>query len=209
MARRWGRGRVAAVVAAGAVLIAACGAPPAGEGGGPGYVTGEGVVEQVAVADREPLPRLRGGTLDGSRFDTAEHEGSVLVVNVWGSWCPPCRAEAPGLRRAWEETRAEGVQFVGLNVRDTDAAARAFERRYRITYPSITTEESGDALLALRTMLPPNAIPSTLVVDRDGNVAARVIGRTTYRTLRALIDDVLEPADGRAEEAAGVGVHPG
>nr|WP_246283417.1 TlpA disulfide reductase family protein [Nocardioides perillae] len=188
------------------MVLAACGSPSAQSGGGPGYVTGEGVVEQTAVSDREPLPRLRGGTLDGSQFDTAEHDGSVLVVNVWGSWCPPCRAEAPGLRRVWDESRADGVQFVGLNVRDTDAAAIAFERRYRITYPSITTEESGEALLALRTMLPPNAIPSTLVVDRDGNVAARVIGRTTYRTLRALVDDVLESANGAAKSKEAVDV---
>ncbi|WP_341228821.1 TlpA disulfide reductase family protein [Nocardioides salarius] len=163
------------------------------------------MVEQIAVADREPLPRLRGATLDGSEFDTAEHDGSVLVINVWGSWCPPCRAEAPGLRRVWEETRAEGVQFVGLNVRDTDDAAIAFERRYRLTYPSITTEQSGEALLALRAMLPPNAIPSTLVVDRDGDVAARVIGQATYRTLRALVDDVLEPTPGSSKEAPDVG----
>ena len=205
MRTRVAGGRLTVVAALSAVLRAACGSPTTGSSGGPGYITGEGVVEQIAVADREPLPRLRGATLDGSEFDTAEHDGSVLVINVWGSWCPPCRAEAPGLRRVWEETRAEGVQFVGLNVRDTDDAAIAFERRYRLTYPSITTEQSGEALLALRAMLPPNAIPSTLVVDRDGDVAARVIGQATYRTLRALVDDVLEPTPGSSKEAPDVG----
>lgn len=206
MRRRGTRGRLTVFAVLATVLLAACGSPTTGSAGGLGYVTGEGVVEQIAAADREPLPRLRGGTLDGSPFDTAEHGGSVLVINVWGSWCPPCRAEAPGLRRVWEESRADGVQFLGLNVRDTDDAAIAFERRYRITYPSITTEDSGEALLALRTVLPPNAIPSTLVVDRDGKVAARVIGQTSYRTLRTLVDDVLGSADGaaRPKEAADV-----
>ncbi|WP_248581857.1 TlpA disulfide reductase family protein [Nocardioides sp. InS609-2] len=165
------------------------------QGGGPGYITGEGVVEQIPVADRVPLPTLQGATLDGGSFDSRDHAGTLLVVNVWGSWCPPCRKEAPGLRRGWEETRNQGVQFVGIDVRDNDAAAIAYERRFKITYPSITTADSGPALLALGSILPANAIPSTVVVDRDGKVAARVIGGTTYLTLRDLVDDVLAEAN--------------
>ena len=120
----------------------------------------------------------------------------MLVINLWGSWCPPCRAEAPALRRVWEETREQGVQFVGIDVRDNDAAAIAFERKYKITYPSITTADSGPAMLAFGSILPRNAIPSTLVVDRSGRVAARVVGRTTYVTLRDLVTETLAEADG-------------
>lgn len=156
-----------------------------------GYIAGRGVVDRVDVADRVEMPRFKGGTLNGDVLDTRDHEEEVLVVNVWGSWCPPCREEAPGLRRAWEETRDKGVQFIGIDIRDNDAAALAFERRYKITYPSIRTADSTPAILAFSSILPRNAIPSTLVVDRDGRVAARVIGGTTYLTLRGLIDDVL------------------
>ena len=156
-----------------------------------GYIQGEGVVDQVDVADRVEMPQFDGGTLDGDVLDTRDHAGKVLVVNVWGSWCPPCREEAPGLRRVWEETRDKGVQFIGIDIRDNDAAARAFERKYKITYPSIRTADSAQAMLAFSSILPRNAIPSTLVVDRDGRVAARVVGRTTYLTLRELVDGVL------------------
>jgi len=156
-----------------------------------GYIEGEGVVDQVDVADRVEMPQFDGGTLDGDVLDTRDHAGKVLVVNVWGSWCPPRREEAPGLRRVWEETRDKGVQFIGIDIRDNDAAARAFERKYKITYPSIRTADSAQAMLAFSSILPRNAIPSTLVVDRDGRVAARVVGRTTYLTLRELVDGVL------------------
>ncbi|MGI8901286.1 MAG: TlpA family protein disulfide reductase, partial [Nocardioides sp.] len=87
--------------------------------------------------------------------------------------------------------RDRGVRFVGINVRDNDASARAFERRYQITYPSIVTADSGKALLAFGSKLPPNAVPSTMVVDQQGRLAARVIGKTTYGTLTSLIEDTL------------------
>lgn len=176
-------------------LLSAC-SSDSNSGEDLGYIEGKGVVDEVAVADRVEMPRFEGSTLDGGYFDSNDHAGEVLVVNVWGSWCPPCREEAPGLRRVWEETRDRGVQFIGIDVRDNDAAARAFERKYGITYPSIRTADSSAAMLAFSSILPQNAIPSTVVVDREGRVAARVIGRTTYVTLRALVTDVLaeEPA---------------
>ena len=191
--RNWhARIRPPRLVLAMALILAmsACSGDPQSDGD-PGYVEGEGVVDQVDVADRVEMPHFEGGTLDGDVLDTRDHAGKVLVVNVWGSWCPPCREEAPGLRRVWEETRDKGVQFIGIDIRDNDAAALAFERNYKITYPSIRTADSAQAMLTFSSILPRNAIPSTLVVDRDGRVAARVIGRTTYLTLRGLVDDVL------------------
>lgn len=181
--------RLTAVASVLTILSACSGGSTPGEERG--YIEGEGVVEQVAEADRVEMPHFEGGTLDGENFDSDDYAGKVLVVNVWGAWCPPCREEAPGLRRAWEETRDRGVQFVGIDVRDNDAAARAFERNYEITYPSIRTADSAAAMLAFSSILPRNAIPSTVIVDRDGRVAARVVGKTTYVTLRNLVTDVL------------------
>lgn len=183
--RRRGLSVVVLVVAG---LVAGCG----GDGSAArGYVSGDGVIEQIAVADRQALAPVAGRLLDGGSYDSRDHTGEVVVYNVWGSWCVPCREEAPVLRRVWNESREHGAQFVGINVRDNDAAARAFERRYNITYPSITTADSGQALLAFAAHIPASAVPSTIIVDRNGRVAARVIGPTTYGTLRSLVHDVL------------------
>jgi len=172
------------------LVAAGCGASSTSQG--LGYITADGVVEQIEAADRREMPPFEGDTLDGGHFDTDEHARAVLVINVWGSWCPPCREEAPALQRVWEETRDRGVQFIGLNIRDNDAAAVAFEREFDITYPSITTADSAPPpLLTLGSFLPQRAVPSTVIVDRDGRVAARVVGKTTYATLRDLVRDVL------------------
>lgn len=173
-----------------AVLTSAC-SGGAGSSGDLGYIEGEGVIDEVPPAQRVEMPHFEGDTLDGGHFDSRDHEGKVIVVNVWGSWCPPCREEAPSLRRVSDETRGRGVQFIGIDVRDNDAAALAFERKYKIKYPSIRTADSAAAMLAFSSILPRNAVPSTVVVDREGRVAARVIGRTTYVTLRDLVSAAL------------------
>nr|WP_179519696.1 TlpA disulfide reductase family protein [Nocardioides perillae] len=152
---------------------------------------GDGVVEQYDVADRRPVPEISGTLLDGREFISSALAGQVVVYNVWGSWCAPCRTEAPVLRRVHRETQAWGAAFVGINVRDNDEAARAFERRFRIGYPSIDTATAPDALRAFGAALPPSAVPSTLVVDRSGRLAARVIGPVGYGTLSALVGDAL------------------
>ncbi len=184
------RARRVAVVTAAALVVAGCSGGAAAQSD-PGYVTGPGVVTRTPVEERVALPRVTGALLQGGEFDSADYPDTVLVYNVWGSWCAPCRAEAPALQEVWEQTRDRGVQFVGVNVKDSDAAARAFEREFGITYPSITTADYGAVLLAFRASLPPSAIPSTLVVDRDGRVAARIVGATTYTKLRRLVDEVL------------------
>jgi thiol-disulfide isomerase/thioredoxin len=129
--------------------------------------------------------------------DVADFRGSVAVVNVWGSWCSPCRAEAPVLREAASVYEDRGVGFLGVNVKDTPAAARAFERRYSITYPSIDDSVYGRAFLDLRGQVPTSAIPSTLILDGQGRVAARVIGQISATTLRTLVDTVLDEESGR------------
>lgn len=173
-----------------ALLLASCsGSGSAGQERG--YASGDGVIEQIPLAERTELPPITGRLLDGGRYDSRERRGEVVVYNIWGSWCVPCREEAPILRRVSQETRDRGVRFVGINVRDNDASARAFERRYEIPYPSIVTADSGEALLAFGSKLPPNAVPSTMIVDRQGRVAARIIGKTSHGTLTSLVQDTL------------------
>jgi thiol-disulfide isomerase/thioredoxin len=178
------------LLAAGLLLGGCSTAADAGSSGAPdkGYVVGDGTVSVTPADRRGPVVRFSGRTLDGEPFDLADHRGDVVVVNVWGSWCPPCIAEAPALQRVWEQTRGSGVQFVGVNTRDRPANARAHERRFGVTYPSVD-DDGGRVLLAFRDTLPPTAIPSTLVLDASGRVAARVLGEVSAGTLRALVDE--------------------
>ena len=182
--------------AAAVVLLLGCVAVLAGcSGGSPqvaqqGYISGDGTVKTLPAADRKAPVAFHGTRLDGGRLDVRAFRGQVVVVNVWASWCPPCIAEAKDLEEVHRATDGEGVQFVGINT-DTDlAAARAHDRRFAVTYPSIGSD--GDrVLLALRGSLQPSAKPSTLVLDRRGRVAARVLGKVDASTLTALVTDVL------------------
>jgi peroxiredoxin len=182
----------ATLVAVALALVSGCSGPdrPADMVADQSYVSGPGTVTKVPVDRRGAGIDLPGTLLGGGSFNVADHRGKVVVVNVWGSWCPPCRAEAPGLQRVWSAVRGRGVQFVGIDTRDTKASAQAFERRFGLTYPSVS-DEDGELLLAFRTTLPPNAIPSTIVLDRQGRVAARIVGATTEEKLRRLVEDVL------------------
>jgi thiol-disulfide isomerase/thioredoxin len=154
-----------------------------------GYISGDGTVRQVEVAERDDPVTFAGTTLDGEPIEARDLRGQVVVLNVWASWCPPCIAEADDLQQVWDETKGDGVAFVGINFKDQTAAALAHEKRFGVTYPSIE-DEAGRVLLALRGSLPPNAVPSTLVLDRRGRVAARVLGQVSTGTLRALVEDV-------------------
>lgn len=187
--RRWSAPAGVAVLAT-LLLTTACSAPSTPSTGGQGFVSGDGSAQVIDPTERVPAPEVSGTTLTGERVALSDFAGDVVVVNVWGSWCAPCRAEAPSLQQVYADNRGEGVQFLGLNTRDQTAAARAFEQRFGITYPSLV-DENGELQLAFRDSLPPNAIPSTLVVDRGGDIAARIVGPTTYSQLSELVDDVV------------------
>lgn len=150
----------------------------------------EGAVTEFASGDRGAPVELQGETLDGELLSLADRRGEVVVVNVWGSWCAPCREEAPVLAAAARRYAPEGVSMVGINVRDNAAAAQAFERRFGIEYPSIA-DFDGRTLLAVNQYVPANAVPVTLLLDRQGRVAARVLGVLTRSTLDALLEPVL------------------
>lgn len=161
------------------------------EGGDPRARAADGsVVEEFDPADRTQSEPFEARFLSGSRFDSRDLAGQVTVYNVWGSWCVPCVTEAPELVEVSEEL-ADQVQFVGINVRDNEAAARAFERDHQVPYDSVVAADAGRAMLAFQGSLTAAAVPATLVVDREGRVAARVVGPVTASTLRALIDPVL------------------
>ncbi|MGW6198488.1 TlpA family protein disulfide reductase [Kribbella sp. NPDC055110] len=153
-----------------------------------GFVSGNGNVSTFAAADRKPAPELTGKTLDGTTWTLSEQTGKVVVLNVWGSWCPPCRKEAPELVAASKELGAS-VQFIGLNTRDLDPApAKKFVQEFGVPFPSIY-DPNGKALLRFRGQISPKAIPTTLVIDKNGKVAGRVVGEVTKQTLLGMVAD--------------------
>jgi thiol-disulfide isomerase/thioredoxin len=189
--------RIGAVLAA-MLMLAACAGTGADEqtrsAGQAGYPQVQGNLTRVAPGQRKELPTVSGMALGGSKtISTQDYRGKVVVINVWGSWCPPCRKEAPDLQAASVETK-DIAQFVGITSKDYDPApAEAFVRSFKITYPSIY-DPSGKVLLAFSGDLPPSAIPSTLIIDRQGRLAVRVLSEVSKITLVDMINDV---ADGR------------
>jgi thiol-disulfide isomerase/thioredoxin len=176
------------LVALGLLLVAGCG--PSAMGGAEGFVSGGGTVTVLPEDRREPAPAVEGPTLRGDRLSLQQYAGSTVVLNVWGSWCAPCRQEAPDLVRAAERLQDQDVRFVGVNVREPGvASAQAFVRSFEVPYPSIY-DSDGSQLLGFRGTLPPDAIPSTLVIDPQGRVAARVLGTVDTSTLVGLVQEV-------------------
>jgi thiol-disulfide isomerase/thioredoxin len=176
-----------ALLALGAV--AGCG-DDVGSSGEQGFVSGNGAITALPVSERAAPGEVSGRTIDGEPLSLADYDGQVVVVNVWGSWCAPCRAEAPMLADAARDLADQDVAFLGIDSRDpSESAARAFVRRFDIPYPSIY-DQQGSTLLAFRGTLSPNAIPSTVIVDRQGRVAASVLGEITRTTLYDLVEEV-------------------
>ncbi len=194
--RRSARLRGAAAAALAAVLVlSACSTAPelekqARAGDNKNYVAGDGSVVEVAASDRGEPVAVTGTSAEGKPVDLAKWRGNVVVLNVWYAACGPCRAEAPDLRDLANEYAADGVKFVGVNTRDDAATAQAFQRRFEIPYPSII-DSDGAAIVALRGEVSPQAVPTTLVIDSEGRVAARILGLADPSVLRSLVDDAL------------------
>jgi len=159
--------------------------------GDQGFVGGDGTVKVLGVADREPPDGdVAGETVDGTAVSTADHLGKVVVIPVWGSWCGPCRAEAPMLADAARDLADDGVVFLGIDSRDPDVASvKRFQERIGIPYDSIY-DPDGVTLLAFHGILPPQSIPSFVFLDTEGNVAARVLGEIDQSTLYGVVEDV-------------------
>lgn len=180
-------------------LLGACTSDPnsvsaqAQKGDNKGYVSGDGTVERIAVDKRAEPVQLTGTTLDGKAWSATDERGKVVVLNKWGSWCPPCVAEAPALQKSWEAFQAakRPVQFVGIDFRESAATGAAFVRSRGITYPSLS-DPSGVADLSLQGKAA--CTPTTLVLDQQGRIAGRVCGPVDATTLTGLVDDVLAGA---------------
>lgn len=174
----------------GAGLLSACAGAPAGqaqtESNGSRYVAGNGAAQIIEVSERKAAPPVEGATLEGGRLRLADLKGKVVVINFWASWCAPCRAEAPALQKIYGENKAQGVEFIGVDMREaSENAGRAFVRTYKIEYPNLF-DKDGRVTLGFRE-IPPSAVPSTLIIDRQGRVAVRIIGATTYSKLTPLV----------------------
>lgn len=180
------------------LILAACASTGADEptrsAGQVGYPDVPRNLTRVPPDQRTELPTISGPALGNNQtISTQDFRGKVVVVNVWGSWCPPCRKEAPDLQAASVETK-DIAQFVGITSKDYDPApAEAFVRSFKITYPSIY-DPTGKVLLAFAGELPPSAIPSTMIIDREGRLAVRVLSEVSKITLVDMINDV---ADGQ------------
>ncbi len=176
---------VASTLLAG-LLLAGCTETPDVDAVGQNYVSGDGTVTEFASENREDPIEFAGTTETGSTVTSEEYRGNILVVNFWYATCPPCRLEAPWLEELNQTYAGEGVQFLGVNIRDGSETAQAFASRFGITYPSLL-DADGSVSLAFSGLASPTAVPTTLVLDREGRLASRIVGLIEKSTLDALI----------------------
>ncbi|MBW0254443.1 TlpA family protein disulfide reductase [Cellulomonas sp. PS-H5] len=184
--------RAAALVATAVVALAGC-APSETTGASvpnQGYVSGDGSVQTWDVDERGEPVAVTGTTYQGEQVDTADWLGQIVVLNTWYAACPPCRSEAPTLAALARDRADDGVRLLGINVEDAAGAALAFERTFDIPYPSID-DSGGTAVSALSGTIPLQAVPTTVILDRQGRVAARIVGLAEESTLGAVVDDVV------------------
>ena len=184
------RALIAVALVAAAMLTACSNNSNGSSSGEANYVAGDGSTIVVAQDKRGDAIALAGTTLDGKNLDISQWLGDVVVINLWASWCGPCRSEAVTLEKVNKELALKGVHFLGLNTRDGQAAAKAFEERFPTGYPSI---QDNDGVLTLAFgNLGPAATPTTIVLDREGRVAARILGPVEEAQLRNITLAVAE-----------------
>lgn len=191
------RRTTAAVVAAGVALaLAACSNDPLAEqyraGENTGFIANEFAVQEVPVDQRGEPVEFAATTENGDPVSSEDFAGDVLVVNFWYAACGPCRAEAGDLQAAYSAFAGEDVSFLGINTIDSPEAATAFAEKYGITYPSAIASQTPEIKLAFADKTPIQATPTTLVLDAEGRVAARIIGQLPGSSiLETLVRDTL------------------
>lgn len=199
MRRGWRATRGAAsLLAVGALVatLAACANDPLAEqyraGDNKGFIAGDSRIVEIAPGDRGEPVIFEGETETGATVASADLAGDVVVVNFWYAACGPCRAEAPLLEEAYASFEGEDVAFLGVNTSDSAEAAAAFAEKYDVTYPSLLAAQDGAIKLAFAERTPINATPTTLVLDKEGRVAARIIGQLLDASiLETLVSDAL------------------
>lgn len=157
-----------------------------------GYISGDGSVQEIAAADRGAAVQFSGTAVDGSTLTSADYADKVLVLNFWYAQCGPCRAEAPTLESTYQSVKPAGADFLGVNIYDGPEGASAFDEKYGISYPSLLAKDDADLKLAFASWTPLQSVPITLVLDKQGRVAARFIGRVESESiLKTIINDVV------------------
>jgi len=156
-----------------------------GVNGSLGYLGGDQATTWIAPAHRSAVDGVTGSLLDGSAFNLSQWRGHVVVVNFWGSWCGPCTQEVPALEAVYRDNEKNGVEFLGVDIKESPASAESFLRAHHVTYPNLSDPSN---LIALRFHgLPPNATPTTVVLDREGRIAARHSGSILFTYLHDLV----------------------
>ena len=178
------------------LLLAGCSADPLAaqyeSGTNQNYISGDGTLTVIAPDDRGDPIAFETQTDAGEPVTSADYEGEVVVINFWYAACPPCRVEAPDLEALHQEFDGEGASFLGVNVRDQAETAAGFEKEFGITYPSVIDTNDGTMLLAFAGTVAPNAVPTTLVIDKQGRVAARFLGLNEEpSTLKTIISETI------------------
>jgi thiol-disulfide isomerase/thioredoxin len=183
----------AAAVGMAALAVAGCASGAIGanipQSSGTSFVGSSYTSTIFRAGQRPKAPDVSGTTLTGQRLRLSSFRGDVVVLNFWGSWCTPCRAEAPSLGTLSRQFYAKGVRFVGIDIRDEPDSALAFMHTFRVGYPSFN-DPNDEIALDFRGTVTPAAIPTTLVIDRSGQIAARIVGGATYAALKSLIVSV-------------------
>ncbi|MEO6114814.1 MAG: TlpA disulfide reductase family protein [Pseudolysinimonas sp.] len=151
--------------------------------GTPNYVSPDGVTKTIAPADRGSSVTWAGKTDVGTKVSSADYSGKVVVLNFWYADCPPCRLEAPDLEKLNQKYSSQGVVFLGVNTSNSAATAISFEKSHGVTYPSILDAVSGSVTVAFTGKISPTAVPTTLIIDAKGRVAARFSGLITSPSL--------------------------
>lgn len=173
--------KVGALAFAAALLLSGCAtdqfAQDYGAGGNKNYVAGDGSILEIPPTQRDKPVVFEGVSETGEAISSTDYLGQVLVVNFWAGYCAPCRVEAPLLEKLSTDWADKGASFIGVNTYDQPATAQAFARNYGVTYPSVIDADSGAVQLAFAGNVPPSALPTTIVLDAEGRVAARILGQ--------------------------------
>lgn len=156
------------------------------------YIAGDGTVTEFALGSRPKAASWSGITESGEEISSTQLEGVITVMNFWYAGCAPCRIEMPELIELQTEFLPEGVQFIGVNVRDSAETSLAFARRIDMNFPSVMDAKTGSVVLGFTGVVTPQAVPTTLVIDAEGNVSARVLGRIDKGILTTLVKTVIE-----------------